>query len=140
MQLVTFLANFMSILASSIVVYLFAFKRKSVSNLMSFVTNYAFQQSLSELKEKLEKLNDYNSKDSTERDVIIIILHEIAGQIRGNTKLKFHFAAQLDEINLLSSDRFRLTEPNKRALVSELRERLRHLNISNIDELVGDSP
>ena len=69
---------------------------------------------------------------------IINILNEIIGQIRGNTKLKAHFTELLSTIEVLVSDKRKLTEPRKRAVVSELRERLRHLNIKNIDNLVGD--
>lgn len=100
--------------------------------------NYSYQLSLSEIKEKLEKLNDYNAKDPEQSEHIVNILNEIIGQIRGNEKLSKHFSELLSTLETLVSDKRRLTEPRKRAVVSELRERLRHLNISNIDDFVGE--
>jgi hypothetical protein len=100
--------------------------------------NYSYQLTLSELKEKLERLNDNNAKDPDQFENIINILNEIAGQIRGNERLKKHFSSQVETIEFIASDRRRLAEPKKRALVSELRERIRHLNIRSIDDLIGD--
>ncbi|TOL54264.1 hypothetical protein, partial [Vibrio parahaemolyticus] len=97
-----------------------------------------YQMSLSEVKEKLEKLNEYNAKDTDEHEKIINILNEIVGQIKGNDKLRNHFTKQLIELDQFASTKKKLSEPAKRALVSELRERLRHLNVKNIDHLVGD--
>ena len=37
----------------------------------------------------------------------------------------------------LSDKGKKITEPMKRALVSEIREKIRHLNIQVIDEIVG---
>lgn len=127
-----------TIFASAIAIYLFVAKRKSISSVFQLLVNYGYQLSLSEIKEKLEKLNDYNAKDPEQSEQIVNILHEIIGQIRGNNKLSKHFSTLLSELENLVSDRRRLTEPRKRAVVSELRERLRHLNISNIDDLVGE--
>lgn len=106
--------------------------------MFGLLINYTYQLSLSEIKEKLEKLNDYNAKDSEQNEIIVNILNEIVGQIRGNDKLKVHFSEILETLEGLLSDRRKLTEPRKRAIVSELRERLRHLNIKNIDDLVGE--
>ena len=100
--------------------------------------NYTYQLSLSEIKEKLEKLNDYSAKDPEQNETIVNILHDIVGQIIGNDKLKKHFSEILETLEDLLSNRRRLTEPRKRAVVSELRERLRNLNIKNIDDLVGE--
>jgi hypothetical protein len=113
-------------------------KRKSISSVFHILLNYSYQLTLSELKEKLEKLNDYNAKDNEQSEQIIYILNDIIGQIRGNVKLKKHFSEILESIENLVSDKRKLTEPRKRALVSELRERIRHLNIKNIDDLVGE--
>ncbi|NOE99419.1 hypothetical protein GWZ80_07775, partial [Vibrio cholerae] len=78
-------------------------------------------------------------KDEAENEKIVNILNEIVGQIKGNEKLKEHFSSTLSDIDMYALGKKQLSEPKKRALVSELRERLRHLNIKNIDHLVGDA-
>lgn len=135
----SFLSAFFSTFASIIVIYLFLFKRAAVTSLISFISNYSYQLSLSELKEKLEKLNDYSAKEDAERETILNILHDIVGQVRGNSKLSVHLKKQVQEIELYSDSPKHLTEPRKRALVSELKERLRTLNIENMDDLMGGS-
>ena len=103
------------------------------------LVNYTYQLSLSEVKEKLEKLNEYNAKDEIENEKIVNIFNEIVGQIKGNDKLKEHFSSLLSDIEIYALGKKKLSEPKKRALVSELRERLRHLNVKNIDQLVGET-
>ncbi|WP_281947476.1 hypothetical protein [Vibrio parahaemolyticus] len=131
-------SNLVTIGASSIAIYLFFTKKESFTAVFSLLLNYTYQMSLSEVKEKLEKLNEYNAKDTDDHEKIINILNEIVGQIKGNDKLRNHFTKQLIELDQFASTKKKLSEPAKRALVSELRERLRHLNVKNIDHLVGD--
>ncbi|GIU52043.1 hypothetical protein [Shewanella sp. KT0246] len=136
---VTLISNIVTILASAIAIFLFVTKRESIATVFNLLINYTYQLSLSEIKEKLEKLNDYNAKEPAENEKIVNILNEISGQIKGNDKLKDHFQKQLEEISVFALGKKALSEPKKRALVSELRERLRHLNVKNIDDLVGVS-
>ncbi|WP_044422839.1 hypothetical protein [Pseudomonas syringae group genomosp. 3] len=135
---VSFFADFFTIIASAIAIYIFVTKREQISSVFSLLVNYTFQLSLSEIKEKLERLNDYNAKDPESSEIIENIFHEIIGQIRGNDKLKGVFSELTDRMEELASNRKKLTEPKRRAVVSELRERLRNLNVTNIDDLVGD--
>lgn len=139
MKWISFISNIMTIGASTIAVYLFFSKKESFNAVFRMLINYTYQLSLSEVKEKLEKLNEYNAKDDLENEKIINILNEIVGQIKGNEKLKLHFSSLLSDIDNYALGKRRLSEPKKRALVSELRERLRHLNVKNIDHLVGES-
>ena len=132
-------SNVFTIVASGIAIFVFFTKRKSIVTVFNLLINYTYQLSLSEIKEKLEKLNEYNAKDSVDNEKIINILNEIIGQIKGNQKLSVHFKLLLEEIDGFALGRRKLTEAKKRALVSELRERLRHLNITSIDNLVGDT-
>lgn len=138
MKWIALFSNIFTIVASTIAIYIFATKRKSISTVFNILINYTYQLSLSELKEKLEKLNEYNAKNSEENEKIINILNEIVGQIKGNDKLKNHFSELINEISGFASGRKKLTEAKKRSFVSELRERLRHLNVRNIDNLVGE--
>jgi hypothetical protein len=135
----TLISNIFTVFASSIAIYLFLFKRKTISTVFNLLINYTYQLSLSEVKEKIERLNEYNAKDPEQNEKIVNIFNEIIGQIRGNQKLKVHFTELLVTLEDLVSDKRKLTEPRKRAAVSELRERLRHLNVQSIHNLVGEN-
>ncbi|WMB73644.1 hypothetical protein RA178_03195 [Shewanella oncorhynchi] len=124
-------------MASSIAIYLYFTKKESIGSIFTMLKNYAYQQTLSELKEKLEKLSDYNAKDSIHHEQIINIVNDIVGQMNGNDHLKVHFKVIITRFERMISERDRLTEPLKRSLVAEFRERLRHLNVENFDEIVG---
>tara|TARA_R110000737_G_scaffold278495_1_gene285259 strand:+ start:96 stop:518 length:423 start_codon:yes stop_codon:yes gene_type:complete len=139
MKWISLISNTFTIVASGIAIFVFLTKRKSIASVFDLLINYTYQLSLSEIKEKLEKLNEYNAKDSEDNEKIINILNEIIGQIKGNETLKAHFSELLKEIDSFALGRKKLTEPKKRAVVSELRERLRHLNVRNIDKLVGEN-
>jgi hypothetical protein len=132
------ISNIFTITASGIAIYLFILKRKSISSVFDLLINYTYQLSLSEIKEKIEILNEYNANDSEQCEKIVNIFNEIIGQIKGNATLKVHFSDFIISLEILIGDKRRLTEPRKRGAVSELRERLRHLNVKSIDDLVGD--
>lgn len=135
-ELLGVLADLATLIASSIAIYLFFAKRRVVSSAISLLVNYSYQLTLSELKEKLERLNEYDAKDSDQYEKIINILHEIVGQIKGNDKLNGRFLDIVKQIELISEKK-RLTEPRKRNIVSELRERIRHLNVNSAGGVMG---
>lgn len=126
-----------TIIASGIAIYLFLFKSERISKALRALTNYSYQLSLSELKAKLDRLNDLNVNEPTDIDEVINILSEIVGQIRGNRKLKKYFSELLEKISSYVENPKKLIEPKKRSIVSELRENLRHIDIESIDELIG---
>ncbi|WP_227432292.1 MULTISPECIES: hypothetical protein [Pseudomonas] len=133
-------ADIFTIGASGIAIYLFAFKRNAIASVFSLLLNYSYQLSLTELKEKLDRINEYSAADDDENVVIMNILHEFLGQVRGNDKLKLIMAEQIVLIEgvITKSDKGKkITEQIKRSLVSEVREKIRHLNIQVIDEIVG---
>jgi hypothetical protein len=135
---IALISNVFTICASGLAIFLFIYKKDTINSLFDTLINYTYQLSISEIKEKIERLSEYNAKNPEELEKIINILNEVIGQIRGNDKLKHHFSELLKRIESLVTDKRRLTEPRKRAVVSELRERLRHLNITSIDNLVGE--
>ena len=61
----------------------------------------------------------------------IHILNELLGQICGNRSLAQEFEDLTPKFTAIAEDRRRLSEPKKRAMVNELRERLRHTNVEN---------
>lgn len=134
---VSFIADFLTIFASGIVVYLFVAKKDSIKSMFNVLLNYSFQMSLSELNSKLDHLNDLNADNEEHAKEVVNILNEVVGQIRGNTRLKRKFKSILHETESYADKRKKITEPRKRALVSEIRESLRHVDVENFDELIG---
>ena len=73
-----------------------------------------------------------------QRESVVNIFNEIVGQIRGNANLKRNLPDYLKRVERILANEDELSEPVKRALISELRERLRHLNVESIDKMVGE--
>lgn len=138
-QWLSFISNIFTVVASGIAIYLFIAKRGALKSAFSLLVNYSYHLTLSEIKEKIERLNEYSAKDPGDREKILHILHEIIGQIKGNEKLRKVFSSMLEDIENVASDKRRITEPYKRSMVSEMRERLRNVDAENIDSLIGDS-
>lgn len=137
LDIVSMVANLFTIMASGLALYLFIVKRKELSLALNLLLNYSFQTTLTELKEKLERLNEYNANEPTDLPEIKNILHEIAGQLRGNQRL-LRGAPELPErIEKLARNK-RLSEPLKRSMVSELREYLRGIQINSIESFAGN--
>lgn len=126
------LANFSTIATSGLALYLFVANRKNLSLVLATLLSYSFQTTLSELKEKLERLNEYNANEPSERSEIRNILQEIAGQIRGNDRLLASAPNLATEVETLALAK-KLTEPAKRAMVSKLREQVRNIQINSVN-------
>lgn len=133
-EVVALIANIFAIVASGIAIYIFIGKRREIAQALQLLLNFSLQTTLSEVKEKLERLNEYNASEPTDQEEIRNILHEIAGQVRGNRHLKENSPQLPQRIELLAR---KLTEPKKRAMVSELRELLRSAQVSIADPFVG---
>jgi hypothetical protein len=87
---------------------------------------------------KLDQLNDLNCDDTDEVIEARCVVGEIAGQLRGRPALKDQFADIMKKLNSLSEGRIELTNPRKRALVSELREKLKCADLVNYKQLAGE--
>lgn len=137
---ISFLSDMASWIASSIAIYLFVTKRKAIASVFSVLFNYSHQLTLSEIKEKLELLNNFNANEPGHTETISNIFHDLLGQMRGNDKLIVLMSVQIEKLELLFDRDVKvkpITEAKKRALISEIREKVRHLNVQNIDELAG---
>ena len=128
--------NMFVIGASSIAIYLFIVKRNTIASAFRLLLNYSKQLTLSDLKGKLERLNNFNASDEKQQGEVLNILHEIEGQIIGNKALKEEFSEFLKKLSSYTSSKKEITEPKKRSLVSELRENLRSLDIDNYNGIV----
>lgn len=135
LEAITVIANLFTIIASGIAIYLFFWKGKAISGIFRILLNYSFQITLSELNGKLDRLNDINASEDKEK--AINVFHEIIGQIRGNRRLRVQCADVLKKIEAISANSKRLKDAQKRSIICELRENIRHINIENIDDLMG---
>lgn len=129
-------ANIFTIFASGIAIWLFITNREKISAAIQLLLNFSFQTTLAELKEKLERLNEYNANEPDDLPEILNILHEIAGQIRGNPRLFTAVPQLIDKIDALTKNG-KLRETKKRAIVSEIREQLRNIQVNNIGSIMG---
>jgi hypothetical protein len=134
-QLIT---NILTAIASGIAIYIFIFKRKVIASIFKILLNYSSQITLSELKIKLDRINDLDVSNTDHYGKVMNLLNEIVGQIRGNQKLKRQCSNMLEKLEVFTDNpKNKLTEPKKRNLISELKETIRHIDLENIDELVG---
>lgn len=118
--------------------FIYITKKGAIGAAFKLILNYSYQTTLSELKEKLERLNEYNANDDQELVEIINILHEIHGQILGNPTLRSNMYEASQKLSAIIDSKKKLSEPRKRALVSEIREQLKHLNAESIENFLGD--
>ena len=131
-------ADFLAIIASIIAIYIFVAKRHIISSVLRVLVNFSSQITLVEIKANLERLNDYDANDAEQIENVINILSDILGQIRGNKLLSKHLDEVIPKIIAIAEDRRRLTEPRKRSLVSELRERLRNIDVAKYADMIGE--
>jgi hypothetical protein len=135
-KIISIISGLFTIAASSIAIYLFFWNKEKIKNALNILLNYSHQLTLADLKYKIERLNDYTVNDSVQRAEVINILYEIEGQIIGNKLLKVKLNTQLAKIEGFNSNSKTISEAKKRSLVSELRESLRHLDVSNYNNLI----
>ena len=129
-------ANVFTVFASGIAVYIFLINKEKISNAINLLLNYSKQLTLSELKFKIERLNDFTTNETEQKKEVINILSEIAGQIIGNKKIKSELEPQSKKINEFIENSKTLTEPKKRSLVSELRESVRNIDVANYNNII----
>lgn len=129
--------NVFTITASAIAIYVFLTKRKEIAAAFQLLLNYSYRTTLAELERKLERLNEYNASELADLSEIRNILHEIAGQIKGNSRLRDVTPDLAARIESLASGK-QLTEPRKRSLVSEVREVLKNLTVVSLEQQIGE--
>lgn len=125
------LTNVLTIAASGIAIYLYFTQKEKISNAFNTLLNYSRQLTLTELQSKLDRLNDLNANNAEHKPAVINILNEINGQIKGNSKLKETFSEILDDIEPYCSQKSTITEPNKRSIVSQIREKIRSYDVDS---------
>lgn len=131
-------ANFFTVVASGLAIYIYFTSRGKISAAIQLLLNYSFQSTISELKEKLERLNEYNASEVSDHTEIRSILHEIAGQIRGNSRLLAAAPNLPEKLERVAQSK-KLSEPMRRSIVSEVREQLRNIQINSMEPIAGIS-
>jgi hypothetical protein len=137
LKTIELISDVFTIAASGIAIYLFIFKRQTISTIFKILLNYSFQVTLSELRSKIDRLNDLSANEPTDISEIVNIFNEIVGQMRGNKKLRKECSEILKKLSKYAESPEELKEPRKRSIISELRESLRHIDIKCFDELTG---
>lgn len=137
-NIISFLSNLLTIFASGLAIFLYFRNKAKISSALKFLLNYAFHLTISELKNKIERLNDHNVNTQEGKKAVIEILHEIEGQIQGNEKLRILMSKQFTKVKDFNDFPSNLSEPKKRSLVSELRESLRNLELDRFKDLNKD--
>lgn len=132
------LADVFTIVASGIAIWIFITKRRAITSVFRLLLKYGYQITLSELRSKLDRIADLRVADDTQKEQIINIMSEVLGQIRGNPRLRSWFAEEMKSVELFISDKQLLSEPAKRTIVAQLRERLRQLELESIDSSQGE--
>ncbi|MDR2906463.1 MAG: hypothetical protein LBU91_00535 [Bacteroidales bacterium] len=125
-----------TIITAGIAIVVYLKNKDKISSTINFVLNYSKQMTLFDIKHKIERLNDYNADDSEQKKEIINILSEINGQITGNKIIQQELSEQFDKINKYLLRPASLTQPNKRGLVSELREAVKNIDVMNYQKII----
>lgn len=98
--------------------------------------NFSYQTTLAELRWKLDKLNEYRVDEPTHIDEIKSLLHDIAGQIRGNTKITDAAPDLVKNLEKFADGN--MTEPKKRSVVSMVREKIKNISVDNFEDIMGN--
>ena len=133
---VSFIANLLSAATGCIALWVFFRKGKEISTAFRLLVNWSFQTTLTDLRGKLDRLNEYNANETTDHPEIRNILQELAGQVRGNTRLRTSAPDLASRLETFAT-RSRLAEPAKRAMVAEMREILRNIQVNSMENNVG---
>lgn len=133
---INLISNLLTIAASSVALIVYFFNREKITSAINFLLSYSNQVALSDLRQKIERMNDYNVGDPAGKIEILNLLHEIDGHINGNLQLKEELTEQQNKLNRFTSSPRLLNEQLKRSLVSELKESLRSIDITNYSKVL----
>ena len=137
-EFISVVADLFAITASGIAIYIFLAKGVELRAFLRTISNFVHQSSLAELRQKLERLSELNATDAQQAQEIVNVFHDVCGQIDGNPLLREQFTDFADRTRKATGGKKQITEHQKRALVSELRECLRHLDVATFAESMGD--
>lgn len=123
-------------IAAIIFVYLFFFEGKAISSIYKLLLNHFFQISQYEIYDKIKEVNGYNANENQQK--VREILCDIKGQMRGNPILAKNCKLILKKLSKFEQHPEELNNNIKFELMSELKEKIRYINIQSYDELLGE--
>jgi len=129
---VTLISRLATIGAVCFAMWKYIKNKEKISSVIDILLNYSKRITLNELKYKIELLYDLCATKPDQKREIINILSEIEGQIIGNNNIEKELSQQVEKIKKFIEDEESLTEPRKRSLVSELKESVRNIDVSNL--------
>lgn len=135
-DIVAFFANALTTITAAIAIWVFFRKGKEISAAFKLLVNFSFQTTLTDLRGKLDRLNEYSANEPADHPEIRNILQELAGQVRGNKRLRQSAPDLASRLEAFAT-RPRLAEPAKRAMVAEMREILRNIQVNSIENNIG---
>jgi hypothetical protein len=135
-DIVAFLANSFTIGLGCFTVYLFIAKRKEIASAFKLLMNFSYQTTLAELRWKLDKLTEYRVTEPTHVDEIRSLIHDVAGQIKGNKKLNSSNPELAKTLEKFADGA--MTEPKKRSIISNVREQIKTLAVDNLEDIMGN--
>ena len=75
LKISSLLSNVFTIVASAIAIYLFIFKRGAIASAFKVLLNYSSHITLTELRSKLDRLNDLNADEASDKEEIVNIFN-----------------------------------------------------------------
>lgn len=133
-EVIGFLSNAFTVATSFLVFYLYFTKKNEIATAFRLFLNFSYQTTLAELKWKLDRLNEFRVDEPSHINEIKSLLHDIAGQIKGNYKLN-EAAPDLVKILEKFADSV-MTEPRKRSIVSLVREKIKTISVNGFEEII----
>lgn len=131
------IVNILTGFAAVIAIVVYFRNRDKIFTAFNLLMNFSAQLTLTDLKLKIERLNEFTANDENQKVEIINILSEIEGQIIANETIKSVLIIQYQKICSFIEKPKSLTEPKKRSLISELRESIRNIDVANYQEAIN---
>jgi DNA-binding GntR family transcriptional regulator len=136
---ISFAADLLTIVTSVIAIVLLVKKGPAIASAVRLLINFSFQTTLAELRQKLERLNEYHAADPDGNIEIVNIFHELHGQISGNPRVLAAMPDLAQKLQKMLNSTKAITEPRKRAMISEMREVLRNMDVESIEKYLGEN-
>ncbi|WP_460759436.1 hypothetical protein [Lysobacter fragariae] len=137
--IVDFLGDLFTVMASALALYLYFFRRGEIGAAIKAIANFAYQSTLAELRQKLEALANLHASNGDHLDDIVSTWHDVCGQIEGNPALVVECAEFVKRVKRATNRATPISQPQHRALISQLREKLRHIDVTTFADALGET-
>lgn len=139
LRVIEVIADVGTIGAACVAILVFLRNGPELKSLIKTLNNFAHRDSMSELRIKIELVSSLHASDQSNSTEIASLFLEICGQIDGSPFLRDDLSEISSRMKNAASSRRSISEPQKRAILSELREIVRHLDYANFEELTNNA-